>query len=420
MQSGRRYRQLSEMWLLDGPKGISDRVRAKISEWLAPNNIIMPVTQADVLAADLSRPFQPAIPDITSGQPLSVNWVAVPGGPRAGGHTTMFRIIRYLESHGCLDRLYFYNVHHADHQYYESIVRSYYGFHGTVGTVQQGMEDAHAVIATSWPTAYAVFNSRCAGKRFYFGQDYEPYFYPVGSLSLLAENTYRMGLHGITAGPWLAQKLRVEFGMSTDSFEFGSDTRRYRRQQSGKRSGVVFYARPEAARRGFELGLMALEILADRQKDLDFHFYGKKMGKLPFRFFDHGRVSPEELNNIYNSCYAGLSLSLTNASLVPHEMLAAGCIPVVNDADHNRLVLDNPYVRYAPPNPMALATELERVVMARDFEPLSRMAAASVSSSTWDDAAATVETIMRRNIACHTQSTKAGYEMCQTSRPLVH
>jgi hypothetical protein len=374
----------------------------------------MPVSRGDVVAADLSRPFQPVVTDITPGKPVTVNWVVVPPGPGAGGHTTMFRIIHYLEARGYVNRLYFYNVHRADHKYYESIIRSYYRFNGVVRPVHDGMEDAHAVVATSWPTAYAVFNSRCTGKRFYFVQDFEPYFYPVGSLSFLAENTYRMGLHGITAGRWLAQKLRDEFGMCADSFEFGSDTRHYRRLQVGRRGGVVFYARPEAARRGFELGLMALEMLADRQKNLEFHLYGEKLGKLPARFIDHGRVSPLELNNIYNQCYAGLSLSLTNASLVPHEMLAAGCIPVVNDALHNRIVLDNAYVRYAPPNPTALAMELENVVTTNDFDSVSRRAAESVSSSGWDESGATVDAIFSRSILSQRQSTHVAEEVCQT------
>jgi hypothetical protein len=80
-------------------------------------------------------------------------------------------------------------------------------------------------------------------------------------------------------------------------------------------------------------------------------------------------------------------------------MLAAGCIPVVNDAAHNRMVLDNPFVRYAPPNPHALASELEALVMMDNFDSLSRAAAASVQhSATWDDAGATVDAIFRRTL----------------------
>ena len=167
---------------------------------------------------------------------------------------------------------------------------------------------------------------------------------------------------------------------------------------------MVFYARPEAARRGFELGLMAIEAFAIRQPEIELHLYGDKMGKLPFRFVDHGRVSPQELNTIYNQCYAGLSLSLTNVSLVPHEMLAAGCIPVVNDAAHNRIVLDNSFVRYAQPYPQALAAELEALVTIPEFDSLSQAAAASVRSATWDDAGATVDAIVRRGLVCGAES----------------
>src|ERR1700730_1968012 len=171
---------------------------------------------------------------------------------------------------------------------------------------------------------------------------------------------------------------------------------------------LVFYARPEAARRGFELGLMAMEIFAARHPDIDLHFYvhfyGDTMGKLPFRVIDHGRVSPDELNRIYNQCYAGLSLSLTNVSLVPHEMLAAGCIPVVNEAVQNRIVLDNPFVRYAPPSPHALASELDALVLTPAFNSLSQAAAASVHGATWDDAGATVDGILRRALERDTKA----------------
>ena len=141
---------------------------------------------------------------------------------------------------------------------------------------------------------------------------------------------------------------------------------------------------------------MAIEILAAHRPDIELHFYGEKIGKLPFAYFDHGRVTADQLNDIYNRCCAGLCLSLTNVSLVPHEMLAAGCIPVVNDAIHNRIVLDNPFVRYAPLNPHALAAELESLIVMNDFQSLSQAAAASVLSASWEDAGAKVDACFRR------------------------
>jgi glycosyltransferase involved in cell wall biosynthesis len=395
VQIGRRYRQLRKLWATEGPLGLSVRIRLAAAERIAPPSGIMPVEKADILAADLSNPLPVATLTVNEGQPIVINWVSIPAGP-SGGHTTMYRIIRYLETHGYVNRVYFYNVYQGDHRYYESIVRSFYDFHGTVAGVDEGMADAHAVVATSWATAYPVFNSARTGKRFYFVQDFEPYFHPVGALSFLAENTYRMGFHGITAGRWLAQKLRADYGMCADFFDFGSDVSCYQLLHGVKRSGIVFYARPEAARRGFELGLMAIELFAKRHPDITIHLYGAKMGTLPFRFLNHGRVTAEQLNRIYNQCYAGLSLSMTNVSLVPHEMLAAGCIPVVNDADHNRVVLDNPFVRYVTPYPRAVADELEALVTMHDFDSHSKAASRSVCSSTWDDAGAAVDAVFRR------------------------
>jgi O-antigen biosynthesis protein len=396
IQFGRRYRQFRNTLSAEGSSGIALRLRTAGATWLAPKNAMMPVSRADVLAADLSQPFRPVTLKVEQAEPVIVNWVVVPSGPRSGGYTTIFRIISYLQAHGYANRIYFYNVYRADCAYYESFIRNSYGFKGQVSLLGEGMADAHAVVATSWPTAYPVFNARCAGKRFYFVQDFEPHFYPAGAWNLLAENTYRMGFHAITAGQWLAHKLGTEHGMSADSFEFGSDSSCYHRLDNSPRDGIVFYARPDAARRGFELGLMAVERFALRNPGIKIHLYGAKMGKLPFEFIDHGNVPPRQLNAIYNQCFGGLSLSLTNVSLVPHEMLAAGCIPVVNDAVHNRMVLDNPFVRYASVYPEALASELESLVTIHDFDSLSRAAAASVRSASWDDAGATVDAAFRR------------------------
>jgi O-antigen biosynthesis protein len=395
-QLGRRTRQIRRLWAVEGSGGITDRVRRVAAQHLAPKDVPMPVRRSDVIAADLSKPVEPPLLDLKQGRRPTINWVICPAGAGAGGHTTIFRVIRYLESHGYFNRVYFYNVFGADHGYYEEIVRSYYDFHGPVASIDGGMLDAHAVVATAWQTAYPVFNARSAGKRFYFVQDFEPFFYPAGALSVLAENTYRMDFHAITIGRGFAEKLRAEFGMTVDSFEFGCDTSHYRRKPDCKRNGVAFYARTDASRRGFELGSMALEVFAARHPEIELHFFGAEIGKMPFRFHNHGRVTPEKLNHIYNRCYAGLSLSLTNVSLVPYEMLAAGCIPVVNDTPYSRADLKSPFVRYAPPSPGGLASELEAIIAAPDFETMSQSAANSVHNATWDEAGASVEAIFSR------------------------
>jgi O-antigen biosynthesis protein len=393
---GRRSRQLRRLWGEGGSQRILDGVKRAVVKRLGQTTQPLEVRPADVLAADLAVPQVWSSLPIDSSQRLVVNWVTSPPAQGSGGHTTMFRLIHHLEQSGHLCRVYLYDVYGGDAIYYGSRIREYFPwFAGEVNDVAGGMADAHAVIATSWPTAYPVYNNKCRGKRFYLVQDFEPWFYPVGGCSVLAENTYRMGFHAITAGRYLAAKLRAEYGMVADAFEFGCDTEKYLLLKSGsERDGIVFYAKPQAPRRAFELGLMVLQLFTERHPDLKIHFYGERIGRLPFLsfpFIDHGVLGSRELNLLYNRCFAGLSLSMTNVSLVPHEMLSAGCIPVVNDAEHNRIVLGNPFVRYAPPTPQALAAVLGDVVATKNFTSLAASASASMRSASWEAAGRVVE-----------------------------
>ena len=408
----RRGRQVTALCRDYGVRGLSEHALGALARRIAPAQEWPPVRTADLLSADLSRPFRPpSLPLQAPDDPLVINWVCTPPGPGAGGHSTLFRIVNHLAERGHRNRVYLYDVYCGDLDYQADIVRRHFGFGGPVARVEDGLEDAHAVVASAWSTAYPVFNARCAGKRFYFVQDFEPSFYPVGSFSVLAENTYRMGFHGITAGSWLAAKLKAEYGMDTDPFEFGCDVERYRRDPAVPRRGVAFYARPEVGRRAFEIGLLALKLLAARRSDVEIHLYGGKCDAAGLDCFNHGRLSPPELNALYNRCFAGLSLSMTNVSLVPHEMLAAGCIPVVNDAPQNRLVLANPHVEYAALAPHALADRLEAVVDAADFGERSRAAAASVGSTRWEQAGAAVESVLRR------ETLRARQAVSQEKRP---
>lgn len=394
-QIARWTRQLAATARADGPRGLERVARRGLSAWLQPQEERWPVKQADVAAADLSKPHPLVAMPIEAEGTMILNWVMLPPAAGSGGHTTVFRMIRHLEAQGHQNRVYFYDPYGGDHRHYAKIVRTHYGFAGPVLRLDGVMDKAHGHIATSWPTAYAIYNRSVQGKRFYFVQDFEPLFHPAGAYAALAENTYRMGFHGITAGRWLSERLEADYDMAASSFNFGSDKQDYSRTNFANRQGVAFYSRPATFRRGTELGLMALQIFAQRNPDVPIHLYGGPAGTLSFPALQHGRVSPSQLNDIYNQCRAGVSLSFTNVSLVPHEMLAAGCIPLVNDAPQNRLVLNNSNVRFVPSTPHAIANELERIVRLTNFPQLSRAAAASVSHNSWEAAAREVEQILR-------------------------
>ena len=401
-----RLRQTRRLLASEGVAGVSLRLRERAAaKILPPGSARLPVASEDmervaaVAAAGWNLPESlPA----RAGEPLKIAWVTVPPSAGSGGPTTMFRMVAALERAGHTCTVYLYDRHAWSLDRHVATIRAGWPqVRADIRDVADGIEDAHAIFATSWQTAYPVLGSPARGARLYFVQDHEPSFYPAGSHALLAEATYRFGFHGVTAGRWLAELLPREYGMQADHFDFGCDLERYGLDDAPgaelQRTAVCYYCRPSTPRRAFELAVVALELFAQRHPEVDIHLFGRPVSGLPFRATVHGKLTPDELNALYNRCIAGLTLSATNVSLVPHEMLAAGCLPVVNDAEHNRIVLDNEDVVYAPPTPFGLADALSRLVERSPQEraAAAATAAASVGSRSWDDAGRQVDRIVR-------------------------
>ena len=401
-----RLRQARRLLSSEGATGVTVRLRTRAAAAIAPQgDTRLRVTREDLLAAAEVASggwMLPGPAPVRPGEPLTIGWVSVPPAESSGGHATMFRMITALERAGHTCVLYLDDQHGWDIEQHRRNIRAWLpSVRAEVRDVRAGVADGHALVATSWQTAYPVLASRAKGVRFYCVADFEPSFYPAGSDYLLAEATYRFGFYGVTLGAWLAQLLRRDYGMQADHFDFGADLETYQLDRSPgaaeRRTGVCYYCRPSTPRRAHELAMAALDLFAARHPEVDIHLYGEPAGRLPFRATSHGFLKPRELNALYNRCIGGLALSATNASLVPHEMLACGCIPVANDAEHARIVLDNDEVRYAQATPFELAAALSAVVEEHSAERVET-AASSVTGATWDDAGATLERIIRREV----------------------
>ena len=362
---------------------------------LVPSVVTRPtlVDYRDALEVDWRSPH-PSITDpiLVTREKLTIAWVMSPPGVNSGGHQNIFRFIKFLEGAGHDVRIYLYSVTDplTPAQVVERITTSS-SYPRVRATVEQypveGLGDAvDAVFATSWETAYRSYRDMSRARRFYFVQDFEPLFYPTSSESVLAENTYRFGFFGITAGNWLTVKLHRDFGMRTAAYDFGSDGNNYNFVNAAARRDVFFYARPETARRGFELGVMALDLFAQARPEYQIVMAGQNLKRLdvPFPFEGAGNVQVAQLNELYNRCAAGLVLSLSNMSLLPLELLSAGVIPVVNDGENNRLVSDNPFIEYTPPIPRALADRLISIVDRTDLPQHALLASQSVEQSSWE------------------------------------
>ena len=343
----------------------------------------------------------------TNAQTLRFNWLMPPPGKGSGGHLNIFRFIKYLEESGHQCRIYLYSINDKSPI---SAIRatmgdSYPKLNASMEWLPEDgrMKPAEGVFATSWETAYPIYNSKLNARRFYFVQDFEPYFYPAGSMYTLAENTYKMGFYGITAGGWLAEKLRRDYKMQADHFDFGSNPATYSFTNNNKRKEIFFYARPYTERRGFELGTMALDLFHRQHPEFIINLAGYDLStySIPFPYNNLKILEIRELSDLYNRCAAGLVLSFTNMSLLPLELLSCGTIPVVNDGENNRLVSDNKFICYSNSDPSSLAKSLSAVVSRSDLREHAKSASMSTQLAGWDASGRKFVSIVEREIKKH-------------------
>lgn len=305
----------------------------------------------------------PACLSVPRCGPLMINWV-VPGiSPAGGGLLNIFRTIQQLEAWGHVNRVYVLGeLPGGDSAAAKECIRKwYFPISAEVEALQDNIKESDALIATSWPTAYVVRSFGNTARKFYFVQDIEYMFYAPGSRYEFARRTYQFGFRGITLGSWIADVLTREFNMDCWAFGFSYDRVAYtssgnRLLSAGKRR-VLFYARPETERRGSELGILALSLVAKRVPEVEFVLIGfpPQSLHLPFPAICLGVLPISELGSLYRSCDVALVLSHTNLSMLPLELMACGCAVVSNVGPNVEWLLTDEIAQLAKLDPKSLA-----------------------------------------------------------------
>jgi len=271
-----------------------------------------------------------------SAEANTVTWVVPAYGKGSGGHLNIFRFVFLLEKLGYECRVVIVGSHpeYDIKQAKRQISDWFFPLKAQVYDGLASVPASYYMMATSWQTAYYVRNFQNAKHKCYFVQDFEPYFYAVGSESALAEATYSFGFNCITAGDWLANKLRAEYGADAYPIGFSYDRALYKVKEAKRTTGkkVFFYARPPTPRRAFELGLITLNEVVKRIPDVEVIFAGWDVSsfKIPFAHVNAGTMKVSDLPDLYNQCDVALVLSFTNLSLLPLELMACG-VPVVSN-----------------------------------------------------------------------------------------
>ncbi len=345
-------------------------------------------------------PLSPTSLDFKSSK-LSIHWVVPDFAEGGGGHMTIFRMLSYLEKQGHKQTVWINNpnVHATEQEASDSILKYFQQFTGKVKFLDKRFKKAKGdiIVATDCWTVWPVLSAENFKRRFYFVQDFEPSFHPMGANYLAAEQTYHEDLDCICASPWLSKVMQEKYGRWARPFWLAADKEIYHpvpKQKPNKHPRIAFYARHFTARRAVELGMLALEILAKRNVDFEVDFFGAPLefNRASFKFKDHGVASPEELASIFQKADVGVVFSATNYSLVPQEMMACG-LPIVElKGENTECIFPKETVTFAEPNPHKIADSIESLISdTRKRQKQSLAARKWVDSFDWKSSAELVE-----------------------------
>jgi O-antigen biosynthesis protein len=308
-----------------------------------------PVVEADYLAiAEWERvgdaPLEPGGANASAAGTLRVAVVVPWLLEGSGGHNTILNLVRQLEVLGQDMSLWVDDPggRNAGVDAGAS-VREWYG--GMRGPVRVGFDEwagADVVVATGWQTVHRVLMLEGCKARAYLVQDHEPDFYPESAERRWAEQTYRLGVHCITAGRWLRDLVTQNYGATASWFSLGVDRSIYTLRDVPRADDVVLaYSRTTTPRRAVPLLLLALAEVKRQRPDVRIQLFGDPRGTpRVLEAEDLGVLSREELAEAYSRATVGVVLSLTNYSLIAQEMLACGLPCVEADTPSTRAAFD--------------------------------------------------------------------------------
>jgi glycosyltransferase involved in cell wall biosynthesis len=351
-----------------------------------------------------TAPLLEPVPGMAERERLRLAMVIPPFARGSGGHNTLFQIFSRLERRGHSCSVWLADYHNQMREVWPAVLRHdinefFAPFQGPVYKGFDQWQGADVVIATGWQTVHAALRLDQCRARAYVVNDHEPEFFATSTERVLAQDTYRHGLHCIAASPWLRDLLVDRYDASADAFQLGVEQEVYQPRPVKRRTDtVVYYARHSTARRAVPIGLLALTELHRKRPDLRIVLFGSPdVMYAAFPYESMGLLSPTQLSWLYSEATVGLCLSLTNFSLMPKEMLACGlpCVELAGVSAESIFGSDGP-LELAPLDPRAIADTLAGLLEDPERrEQRSREGIEFVASHTWEHATDEVEAGLR-------------------------
>jgi hypothetical protein len=229
-----------------------------------------------------------------------------------------------------------------------ALFEEYFGYKDIKVVTQHLLDnDYDLVIATTWWTVYKAGEFK--KPIVYFVQDFEHLFQPAGTIGVLAEATYSLGLDTITIGKFLASQMTNK-NNRIRSTPFGVDPSIYFNPPNpSPREGVLILYQPNKPRRCPEFIEELIAIYAEKHPKVKISVFGSESKSIE-NVENLGILSPVELGEVYRSHKVGVSLSATNPSRISFEMAASGLHVIELDLACTRLDLTQNNVSRTFPN----------------------------------------------------------------------
>jgi glycosyltransferase involved in cell wall biosynthesis len=259
-----------------------------------------------------------------------------------------------------------------------------------------------------WTTAYILLKVRNTARKFYLIQDFEPLFYPAGSTYAQAEMTYRFNFHAIANTVEMKRFYEEQYGGIAHVLTPQIDGAVFYPPATPPPVSPVrifWYARPSNPRNGFELAANALRILKLKiGEGIEVVCAGSDWNPSDFGLDGIvkvlGLLSYEETAELYRTCHISLVMQMSrHPSYLPLEVMACGCIPIVNTNPATAWLLEHERnCLIAPASASGIAETLERAV--REYPKLENLRTTGISEakarSSWETELAGVAAFMVR------------------------
>jgi glycosyltransferase involved in cell wall biosynthesis len=287
-----------------------------------------------------------------SEQIKKIVWVVPHASAHSGGFRTLSRFISKFDSMSIQQEVAIYHPFlQIDTQKQSLIWRKDFNLPKNIPVMdckRSNFENSF-VFATGWQTVFFVLKNIRRDNRGWFVQDDESIFHQTGGLSVSIRDAFNHFDYAITAGPWLAAIAKEKGTQNIESFLFGSDEIYFQNAvtNSVRKRNVICYFQADKSWRGSFMALQSLEGALDKFPNWRGLLVGDDIAellKLPKRIASKGKVSPVTLSYLYAESSIGICLSMSNASLVPLEMAAAG-LPVLTNKG-----VQNEWIDYALPS----------------------------------------------------------------------